>query len=75
MENNSQYKCLDYWNKRYTEEEHFEWFGEYGRFKKVINLKLSPSDRILVLGIPLLKNLFNKHLIKFLIFKAVVTVK
>ena len=50
MENNSKYKSLDYWNKRYNTEEHFEWFGEYAKFKEIIRQKVSQSDRILVLG-------------------------
>ena len=75
MENNSQYKCLDYWNKRYAEEEHFEWFGEYERFKKVINQKLSPSDRILVLGIVLNRGLNQNYNVDFYHLNDVAIVK
>jgi hypothetical protein len=51
MENNSQYKLLDYWDNRYKTEEHFEWFGEYARFRSVIQKKVAHSDRILMLGL------------------------
>ena len=50
MEKNSQYKCVDYWNERYKDEEHFEWFGDYARFGPILKQKLKPTDRILVLG-------------------------
>jgi hypothetical protein len=54
MENNLKYKCLDYWNERYKEEETFEWFGEYSKFKEVLNGQIKFSDKILILG-------FNKR--------------
>ena len=50
MENNLKYKSLDYWNERYKEEEHFEWFGDYSKYKSIVDLKLKYSDKILVLG-------------------------
>lgn len=50
MDNNLKYKCLDYWNERYKEEETFEWFGEYAMFKSVLKKIITPNDRILVLG-------------------------
>ena len=50
MENNSKYKSLEYWNQRYDIEEHFEWFGEYAKYKEIINKTVSNSDRILILG-------------------------
>ena len=50
MEYNLKYKCLDYWNNRYKNEENFEWFGAYSKFKFVIKEKIKISDRILNLG-------------------------
>ncbi len=50
MEKNSRYKCLEYWNERYQDEESFEWFGEYARFKQVLRKILLPTDKILTLG-------------------------
>lgn len=50
MDNNLKYKSIDYWNERYKDEQHFEWFGDYEKYKSVLNAKLKPSDRILVLG-------------------------
>jgi hypothetical protein len=50
MENNSQYKLLDYWDERYKTEEHFEWFGEYARFCEVLRKILNKNDCILMLG-------------------------
>jgi len=50
MENNKKYKLVDYWNERYKEEESFEWFGEWFKFKSVINKKITYNDQILILG-------------------------
>lgn len=50
MEKNSRYKCMDYWNERYKEEESFEWFGEYSRFREVLRNIINQTDRILTLG-------------------------
>jgi hypothetical protein len=50
MDSNLKYKSIEYWNERYKGEEHFEWFGEYEKYKQVIGKKLKNSDRILVLG-------------------------
>jgi hypothetical protein len=50
MDNNLKYKCLDYWNERYKEEESFEWFGEYRMFKSILKNIIAPMDKILVLG-------------------------
>lgn len=51
MENNIQYKSLDYWNERYKEEDHYEWFGNYSKFKNILHSLVRPSDKILTLGI------------------------
>jgi hypothetical protein len=50
MDNNLKYKCLEYWNERYKDEETFEWFGEYAMFKSVLKQIITPMDKILVLG-------------------------
>jgi hypothetical protein len=50
MENNMKYKLVDYWNERYKEEESFEWFGEWSKFRSVINKKINHDDEILILG-------------------------
>ena len=50
MENNLQYKEKEYWDERYKHEAHFEWFGDYSRFKSVLGHKIKRSDKILVLG-------------------------
>jgi hypothetical protein len=59
MENNIQYKLLDYWDERYKTEEHFEWFGEYARFRAVIQKIVAPSSRILVLGFDILHTAYT----------------
>lgn len=51
MDSNSKYKCLEYWNDRYKEEDHFEWFGDYEKYKHILDQKLKHTDKILVLGI------------------------
>lgn len=50
MEKNSQFKSLDYWNERYKTEDHYEWFGDYSKFKDVIHSLVRPTDKILTLG-------------------------
>ena len=51
MQNNSQYKLLDYWDGRYKTEQHFDWFGDYTKFRSVIKQIIKEMDRILVLGL------------------------
>lgn len=50
MDSNLKYKSRDYWDERYKDEEHFEWFGDYDKYKSVIEKKLKHTDKILVLG-------------------------
>jgi hypothetical protein len=59
MDNNTKYKSLDYWNERYKDEEHFEWFGSYDKYKSVVEAKLKKTDKILVLGMTYLS--VRKH--------------
>ena len=48
--NNADYKCVDYWDERYTEEEHFDWFASYDAFRHLVADTVKHSDRILMLG-------------------------
>ena len=50
MENNVKYKRVEYWNERYVDEEHFEWFGQFAMFKQVLNECVPRHHRILMLG-------------------------
>ena len=50
MDSNLKYKNVDYWNERYKDEDHFEWFGSYDKYKSVIQHKIKRTDKILVLG-------------------------
>lgn len=49
-EKNAAYKIQDYWDKRYTKEDNFEWCKGYDNFKELIHKHLRNSDRILMLG-------------------------
>lgn len=44
------YKLVEYWNERYKTETHFEWFGDYAKYRQVIRENVKESDRVLVLG-------------------------
>lgn len=50
MDSNLKYKNVEYWNERYKDEEQFEWFGAYDKYKSVIKRTIKPTDTILVLG-------------------------
>lgn len=50
MDSNLKYKNVEYWNERYKDEDHFEWFGPYDKYKSVIQHKIKRTDKILVLG-------------------------
>lgn len=50
MDSNLKYKNVEYWNERYKDEDHFEWFGPYDKYKSVIQDKIKRNDKILVLG-------------------------
>ena len=49
-EKNAAYKIQDYWDKRYTKEDNFEWCKGYDDFKELIHKHLRNNDRILMLG-------------------------
>lgn len=44
------YQQLEYWNKRFAEEEHYEWFKDYSHFRHLILENVRSSDRVLELG-------------------------
>lgn len=50
MDKNSKYKSVDYWNDRYKDEESFEWFCDYGKFKEILCNHIKPTDCIVNLG-------------------------
>lgn len=47
---NASYKLQEYWDKRYTKEDNFEWCKSYEEFKELIHEHVRKSDRILMLG-------------------------
>lgn len=49
-ENVEDYHLQSYWDKRYENEKHYEWFKSYSDFKHLTAKHISKSDRILVLG-------------------------
>ncbi|MCO5574593.1 hypothetical protein L7F22_028381 [Adiantum nelumboides] len=46
----SAYQQPSYWDKRFEEEEHYEWFKDYSHFRHLILRHVQPSDRVLELG-------------------------
>ena len=52
--NNEDYRKLDYWDKRYKEEDSYDWFTGYESFKDLLVQDISKSDLILNLGRPML---------------------
>jgi EEF1A lysine methyltransferase 4 len=49
-EHNSSYKDQQYWNKRYEQEEEFDWFKKWEDLKGVLSGCIHQDDRILMLG-------------------------
>lgn len=47
---NATYKLQEYWDKRYTKEDNFEWCKSYDDFKELIHEHVRKGDRILMLG-------------------------
>ena len=45
MESNVQYAEKAYWDKRFAEEENFEWLADFHAFKHVILPKIKKTDR------------------------------
>ena len=50
IKENEQYASVDYWNERYTNEEEYDWLGDYNVFKELIHRNVSKSERILMVG-------------------------
>lgn len=46
----AEYLEKSYWDQRFQNEEHYDWFKDLGRFRHLLLPQLNPSDRILVLG-------------------------
>lgn len=44
------YQQPSYWDQRFTEEEHYEWFKDYSHFRHLILQHVQSSDRVLELG-------------------------
>lgn len=49
-EKNSSYKQQEYWDRRFSKEDNFEWCKSYKDFEHLINEHVNRSDRILILG-------------------------
>lgn len=47
---NASYKLQEYWDRRYTKEDNFEWCKSYDDFKELIHKHVKTGDRILMLG-------------------------
>ncbi|XP_057851602.1 uncharacterized protein LOC131061789 [Cryptomeria japonica] len=39
-----------YWDERFVEEDHYEWFKEYSHFRHLVSLHVKSSDKVLELG-------------------------
>ncbi|XP_050231175.1 uncharacterized protein LOC126680163 [Mercurialis annua] len=40
----------NYWNERFSKEEHYEWFKDYSHFQHLIQTHISPNSSVLELG-------------------------
>ena len=49
-EHNSRYREKEYWDKRFTNEDKYEWLCSYNDVKDYIVRDISVHDKILVLG-------------------------
>ncbi|XP_056452367.1 EEF1A lysine methyltransferase 4 isoform X2 [Gadus chalcogrammus] len=47
---NRRYKDVDYWDERYQVEQSFDWFGDFSKFKHLLENLINKDDSILVLG-------------------------
>ncbi|KAH7426382.1 hypothetical protein KP509_11G099300 [Ceratopteris richardii] len=46
----SLYQQPSYWDKRFSDEEHYEWCKDYSHFRHLILQHVQPQDRVLELG-------------------------
>ncbi|KAG7263958.1 hypothetical protein CRUP_024292 [Coryphaenoides rupestris] len=49
---NSRYQDVDYWDERYRTERCFDWFGEFSKFKHLLETLVDQDQSILVLAEP-----------------------
>lgn len=49
-DDNSRYKDVDYWDKRYKTEQSYEWLGSFSKFQHLLEKHIQKEDSILVLG-------------------------
>lgn len=49
-QSNADFKRHDYWEKRFEEEEEYDWLVRFDAFKTDLIPLLSPSDKILIVG-------------------------
>eukprot|EP00257_Ricinus_communis_P016406 XP_015574573.1 EEF1A lysine methyltransferase 4 isoform X1 [Ricinus communis] len=40
----------NYWNERFSKEEHYEWFKDYSHFQHLIQAHITPNSSVLELG-------------------------
>ncbi|WCJ33842.1 EEF1A lysine methyltransferase 4 [Euphorbia peplus] len=45
-----EYLDPNYWNERFSKEEHYEWFKDYSHFRHLIRSHISPDSSVLELG-------------------------
>ncbi|KAL4555682.1 hypothetical protein LXL04_038310 [Taraxacum kok-saghyz] len=46
----SEYLDPNYWNDRFTSEDHYEWLKDYSHFRHLIHQHVKPSSHVLELG-------------------------
>ncbi|CAM6012738.1 unnamed protein product [Sphagnum balticum] len=44
------YLAPEYWDERFEEEEHYEWFKDYSHFRDLLLSHVKPTDRVLEVG-------------------------
>ena len=47
---NSTYNEKEYWDNRYKNEEHYEWFAGYKPYRDILRSNIKTTDKILTLG-------------------------
>ncbi|KAK8482383.1 hypothetical protein V6N12_073057 [Hibiscus sabdariffa] len=46
----SAYLDPNYWNQRFSNEEHYEWLKDYSHFRHLIQAQIKPNSSVLELG-------------------------
>eukprot|EP01086_Lenisia_limosa_P016470 TRINITY_DN6288_c0_g1_i1.p1 TRINITY_DN6288_c0_g1~~TRINITY_DN6288_c0_g1_i1.p1 ORF type:complete len:225 (+),score=53.70 TRINITY_DN6288_c0_g1_i1:122-796(+) len=49
-DSNEEYEKVEYWDKRYTTEEEYEWLGSYEPYAEIMRKYLSKDSKMLMLG-------------------------